>query len=196
MNRSSLVRTLLTLVVLLTACTAPMPAPSSPMAADGGSEPAQQPAILAPLQNRGPAPELSNDTWLNSEPLRLSDLRGQVVMVEFWTYGCINCRHVIPSVREWYETYHGQGLEIIGVHTPEFAYEKDVDNVRQAVADLGVTWPVAIDNEWNTWRAYDNRYWPAMYLVDKAGVIRHVAIGEGNYAHTEAVIQALLAEGS
>lgn len=101
---------------------------------------------------------------------------------------------MIPSVRGWYAQYHDQGLEIIGVHTPEFNHERDVDNVRAAVADLGVAWPVAIDNEWTTWRAYANRYWPAMYILDKAGNVRHIKIGEGQYQQTEAIIQALLAE--
>jgi hypothetical protein len=101
---------------------------------------------------------------------------------------------VIPSVRGWYEEYADDGLEIIGVHTPEFKYEYDVNNVRQAIVDLGVNWPVAIDNEWTTWRAYNNRYWPAMYLIDKAGNIRYLKIGEGQYEQTEEIIQALLAE--
>ena len=101
---------------------------------------------------------------------------------------------MIPSVRGWYGEYADDGLEIIGVHTPEFKYEYDINNVRQATIDLGVTWPVALDNEWTTWRAYNNRYWPAMYIIDKAGNIRHLKIGEGQYGQTEAIIQALLAE--
>lgn len=101
---------------------------------------------------------------------------------------------MIPSVREWYESYHDDGLFIIGVHTPEFAFEKDLANVEAAIANLGVTWPVAIDNDRNTWRAYANRYWPAAYLIDKQGNIRLLKIGEGQYAYTESVIQALLAE--
>ena len=101
---------------------------------------------------------------------------------------------MIPSVREWYTEYADQGLEIIGVHTPEFDYEKELSNVQAAVESLDVTWPVAIDNEWQTWRAYNNRYWPAMYIIDKSGNLRHLKIGEGQYDHTEAIIQALLAE--
>ncbi len=101
---------------------------------------------------------------------------------------------MIPSVREWNETYQDEGLVIIGVHTPEFAFERDLNNVQAAVANLGVTWPVAIDNEWQTWRAYANRYWPAAYLIDKQGNIRFVKIGEGQYEYVESVIQALLAE--
>lgn len=154
----------------------------------------KQAALLARLPSRGVAPELSNETWLNSEPLTLAELRGKVVMVEFWTFGCINCQHVIPYTQEWYAKYKDQGFEIVGVHTPEFAYEEDVNNVQAAVARLGVTWPVAIDNEKITWRAYANHYWPAAYLVDKQGNIRLLTIGEGHYEYTESVIQALLAE--
>ena len=101
---------------------------------------------------------------------------------------------MIPSVKGWYEEYADDGLEIIGVHTPEFKYEYDIENVRQATVDLGVSWPVAIDNDWETWRAYNNRYWPAMYIIDKQGDIRHLKIGEGGYEKTEEIIQALLAE--
>lgn len=151
-------------------------------------------AVLASLKDWGPAPELGNEVWINSAPLRLTDLRGQVVIVEFWTYACINCRNVIPAMREWYAEYHDQGLEIIGVHTPEFSFERELPNVEAAMAELGVTWPVAIDNDKETWRAYANHYWPAMYLVDKAGHVRHLKIGEGQYEHTEQIIQALLAE--
>lgn len=154
----------------------------------------EQLALLAKLPSQGMAPELQNETWLNSSPLTLAELRGKVVMVEFWTFDCINCRNVIPYVRAWHEKYQADGLVIIGVHTPEFAYERELTNVQSAVEQLGVTWPVAIDNEKLTWRAYANRYWPAAYLIDKTGKIRHLAIGEGRYEHTEAVIQALLAE--
>jgi thiol-disulfide isomerase/thioredoxin len=158
-----------------------------------GPTPEQQ-ALLATLANGGPAPELTNETWFNADPLRLADLRGQVVMVEFWTFGCINCQNVIPHLQQWYAKYHDQGFEIVGVHTPEFNYEKDLTNVAAAIDRLGVTWPVAIDNEWTTWRAYGNRYWPAAYFLDKQGNIRLLQIGEGRYDYAEQVIQALLAE--
>ena len=173
-----------------------LPTPTSMPATFDGSEsptPAQQ-ALLAQLPSRGPAPELTNDTWFNSAPLRLADLRGKVVMVEFWTYGCINCQHVIPALQSWHSAYAGDGFVIIGVHTPEFGYEADLANVEAALARFGVTWPVAIDNDKTTWRAYANRFWPAMYLIDKAGNLRYLKIGEGQYEQTEAVIQALLAE--
>jgi thiol-disulfide isomerase/thioredoxin len=160
---------------------------------DAGSTEEQQ-ALLASLRNFGPAPEILNDTWLNSQSLRLADLRGKVVMVEFWTFGCINCKRMMPYVRQWHDAYASEGLVIIGVHTPEFPYEKEINNVQAGMEQQGVIWPVAIDNEWATWRAYGNQYWPAAYFIDKAGNIRLLKIGEGNYEYAERVIQALLAE--
>jgi thiol-disulfide isomerase/thioredoxin len=168
--------------------------PETSMAETATGPTPEQQALLARLESWGPAPELTNDTWFNSPPLRLADLQGQVVIVEFWTFGCINCRNVIPSLQEWYAKYHDQGLEIVAIHTPEFSYERDPAAVESAIAELGVTWPVAMDNEWTTWRSYANRFWPAMYILDKNGHIRYLKIGEGQYAQTEAIIQALLAE--
>jgi thiol-disulfide isomerase/thioredoxin len=164
----------------------------APPAASGPTE--EQKALLASLRNFGPAPEILNDVWLNSQPLRLADLRGKVVMVEFWTFGCINCQNMMPYVRQWHDTYASEGLVVIGVHTPEFAYEKEINNVQVALEQQGVVWPVVIDNDWATWRAYGNHYWPAAYFIDKAGDIRLLKIGEGNYEYAEQVIQALLAE--
>jgi len=158
--------------------------------------PTSQPT-LAPvaLEDLGPAPELNNQVWLNTDqPLRLEDLRGKVVLLDMWTFGCINCRHVIPSLRGWYQSYGDKGLVVIGNHYPEFGYEADLDNLKQALVDLDVPYPVAQDNQGETWRAYKNRYWPALYLIDKRGHIRHRHIGEGAYAETEAAIQTLLAE--
>jgi cytochrome c biogenesis protein CcdA/thiol-disulfide isomerase/thioredoxin len=132
--------------------------------------------------------------WLNSPPLTPAALRGKVVLVDFWTYSCINCLRAIPYVRAWAEKYKDQGLVVIGVHTPEFAFEKSVDNVRKATAALGITYPVAIDNDYAIWRAFDNRYWPAHYFIDAQGRIRHHHFGEGSYDVSEQVIQQLLAE--
>jgi thiol-disulfide isomerase/thioredoxin len=147
------------------------------------------------LEDLGPAPELNNQVWLNTDqPLRLEDLRGKVVLLDMWTFGCINCRHVIPSLRGWYQSYGDKGLVVIGNHYPEFGYEADLDNLKQALVDLDVPYPVAQDNQGETWRAYKNRYWPALYLIDKRGHIRYRHIGEGAYAETEAAIQTLLAE--
>ena len=147
------------------------------------------------LSDYGPAPEIANDVWLNVDaPLRLADLRGNVVIVDFWTYGCINCQHVIPSLRAWHTQYGAQGLVIIGVHYPEFDYEADLQNLRAAIARLDVPYAVAQDNDAITWTAYGNRYWPTLYLIDKQGHLRYRHIGEGKYAEIEANIQDLLAE--
>ncbi len=147
------------------------------------------------LPDRGPAPELENKVWINTDqPLRLQDLHGKVVLLEMWTFDCINCRNVIPYVRGWYQKYSQQGLVVIGNHYPEFGYEKDLDNLKKAVQRLDVPYPVAQDNDGKTWNAYSNRYWPTAYLIDKRGHIRLIQIGEGSYEHTEAAIQELLAE--
>jgi thiol-disulfide isomerase/thioredoxin len=149
----------------------------------------------APLPDLGPAPELENEVWLNVDaPLRLADLRGRVVLLDMWTFGCVNCQHVIPSLREWHYQYGPQGLVVIGNHYPEFEFERDLGNLEEALVRLDVPYAVAQDNDRVTWAAYDNRYWPTLYLIDKRGHIRYTHIGEGNYAETEAAIAALLAE--
>lgn len=141
------------------------------------------------------APPLSGATqWLNSPPLSMEMLRGKVVLVDFWTYSCINCLRTLPYLKAWDEKYRGQGLAIVGVHAPEFAFEKDVRNVEQAVRELGVRYPVAIDNQYAIWNAYLNEYWPAHYLVDAQGRIRDQHFGEGAYRETEQMIQTLLRE--
>jgi thiol-disulfide isomerase/thioredoxin len=147
------------------------------------------------LQDLGAAPEITNDTWINAEaPVRLADLRGKVVVVEFWTYGCYNCQNVLPYIKEWDTKYAGDDFEVVSVHYPEFTYERDINNVRAAVQEAGIEYPIAIDNDGVTWRAYNQRFWPVWYVVDKEGVIRYKHIGEGGYTETEGVIQALLAE--
>jgi alkyl hydroperoxide reductase subunit AhpC len=142
------------------------------------------------------APELAQGKWINSEPLTLSNLRGKVVLIEFWTFGCWNCTNTFPSVKKWYEKYKDQGFVVIGVHSPEFEREKVFTNVQAKVKDLGITYPVVTDNDFNTWRRYDNHYWPTMYLIDKKGIVRYVHIGEGEYQTTEDMIVALLKETS
>jgi cytochrome c biogenesis protein CcdA/thiol-disulfide isomerase/thioredoxin len=143
----------------------------------------------------GRLPSLSGAVqWLNSRPLTAEALKGRVVLIDFWTYSCINCLRAIPYVRAWDEKYRAQGLVVIGVHAPEFAFEKNVANVSKAVADLQVKYPVAIDNDYAIWRAFDNRYWPAHYFVDAEGRVRHHHFGEGGYDESERVIQQLLAE--
>ena len=150
---------------------------------------------LASLPDLGPAPELTNETWLNVDsPLRLVDLHGKVVIVEMWTFGCINCRNVMPSLKEWHSKYADQGLVIIGNHFPEFSYEQDLENLKNAIAENDIQYAVAQDNNGDTWRAYKNHYWPTLYLIDKQGHIRYVHIGEGRYNETEENIKALLEE--
>jgi cytochrome c biogenesis protein CcdA/thiol-disulfide isomerase/thioredoxin len=149
----------------------------------------------SPLPQSGVMPSLNGATqWLNSPPLSAEALRGKVVLVDFWTYSCINCLRTLPYLKAWDEKYRSQGLVIIGVHAPEFAFEKDLHNVEQAVRDLGVHYPVAIDNQYAIWNAYKNEYWPAHYLIDQQGVIRHQHFGEGAYLETEQMIQTLLNE--
>jgi thiol-disulfide isomerase/thioredoxin len=149
----------------------------------------------ASLPDLGPAPELTNDTWLNVDsPLRLAGLRGKVVIVEMWTFGCINCQNVMPSLKEWHRKYKDEGLVIIGNHYPEFSYEEDIENLKNAIAKFGIEYAIAQDNNGDTWRAYKNHYWPTLYLIDKQGHIRYVHIGEGRYEETEENIQALLGE--
>jgi thiol-disulfide isomerase/thioredoxin len=132
--------------------------------------------------------------WLNSPPLTVAGLRGKVVLVDFWTYTCINWLRQLPYVRAWAEKYSSQGLVVVGVHTPEFGFEHDADNVRWAVQDMRVSYPVALDSDYAIWRAFDNYYWPALYFADAQGHIRHHRFGEGEYRQSEMVIQQLLAE--
>jgi len=141
-----------------------------------------------------PAPEIAAKTWLNSEPKTIGELKGKVVLVEFWTFGCYNCQNVEPYIKQWHQKYAGQGLVIVGVHSPEFGYERVLSNVQRYIRDHGIQYPVAIDNDFAIWNRYQNRYWPAMYLIDKRGVIRYQRFGEGGYAQTEQQIQALIAE--
>ncbi len=149
----------------------------------------------AGLADEGPLPSLDGAiTWLNSPPLTREQLRGKVVLVDFWTYSCINCIRAIPHVRALHDRYAREGLVIIGVHAPEFAFERDPANVRKAIADLGIAYPVAVDNKLAIWRAFDNHYWPAQYLADSKGRIRYHHFGEGGEARTEAAVRTLLTE--
>jgi len=134
--------------------------------------------------------------WLNSAPLTNAELKGKVVLVDFWTYSCINCIRTLPYMKAWHEKYKDKGLVIVGVHTPEFAFEKDLNNVAQAAKDLGITYPIAVDNNYTIWKAFKNQYWPAHYFVDRTGRIRHFKSGEGHYEESEKVIQELLGEAS
>jgi len=148
------------------------------------------------LEKKELAPEIIGiSSWINSNELKLADLKGKVVVVDFWTYSCINCIRTLPYINEWYDKYKDDGLVIIGVHSPEFAFEKDLNNVKKAVKDYGIKYPVALDNDFATWQAYHNRYWPAKYFIDREGYLRHYHFGEGEYAESEQMIQQLLSEG-
>jgi thiol-disulfide isomerase/thioredoxin len=152
-------------------------------------------ATMAPLPVEGGLPSLGGASgWLNSQPLTKDGLRGKVVLVDFWTYTCINWLRTLPYVRAWAGKYKEHGLVVIGVHTPEFRFERDVDNVRRAVKDRKIDFPIAIDNDYVIWRAFDNHYWPALYVIDAQGRIRHHQFGEGGYEKAERIIQQLLGE--
>jgi cytochrome c biogenesis protein CcdA/thiol-disulfide isomerase/thioredoxin len=185
---ASTTRTEQTLISTLSGGAKPAPAPRP----SAGMVSVANPLTLA---DEGPAPALRGATrWLNSPVLSLPELRGKVVLVDFWTYSCINCLRTLPYVKAWWEKYKGQGLVVIGVHAPEFAFERDEGNVRKAVRDLGIRYPVAMDNDFTLWNAYHNQYWPAHYLIDAQGRVRDHVFGEGDYQHTEAAIRQLLAE--
>jgi cytochrome c biogenesis protein CcdA/thiol-disulfide isomerase/thioredoxin len=185
-------------VVMLEGGGAMMSANAPTMAMNGNPaammKAAEAPASKA-LPVEGSLPSLSGAVeWLNSPPLTAEQLKGKVVLVDFWTYSCINCLRSIPYVRAWADKYKDQGLVVIGVHAPEFAFEKNIGNVKQAVAKLRIDYPVAVDNDYAIWRAFNNEYWPADYFIDAKGQIRHHFFGEGDYAESEKVIQQLLAE--
>lgn len=148
------------------------------------------------MNQKGPvAPEIiPGGEWFNTSPLTLEELRGKVVIVDFWTYSCINCQRTLPYLKDWYEKYKDRGLVIIGVHAPEFEFEKNKNNVKNAIEDFGIEYPVVQDNQFATWRAYENHYWPAKYIIDKNGQIRYTHFGEGAYDETEKIIQELLSE--
>ena len=198
---------------VLTALKTRQPAPSNAMKA-GGAEGVFQAPEAAPangmLGDYGAAPDfVTNGTWFNTEgisaapgqtsqggsmPLMLQSLRGKVVVVDFWTYSCVNCVRTLPYLKAWYNAYRDKGLVIVGVHTPEFEFEKSTANVARAIHELGVTWPVVQDNDYLQWNAYANQYWPAHYFIDAKGQVRYFHFGEGEYDVSEKVIQALLKE--
>ena len=169
--------------VLFTVASSPPPAATA--SSTGGQ--------VLPVSQRQPAPDFTGiDGWLNSSPLTLQDLRGKVVLIDFWTFSCVNCVRTIPHLKVLYDAYRSDGLVIVGVHSPEFDFEKVPANVAAAVTRLGVTWPVAIDSQMATWNAYQNQYWPAEYLLDQQGRIAYNSFGEGDYTQTDAGVAALL----
>ena len=146
-------------------------------------------------ENKAPAaPELAGGEWINSEPLTLSRLRGRVVLIEFWTFGCYNCRNILPTIKTWDARYRERGLTIIGVHTPETDDERNIEDVRREAAALGIKYPVVTDNDYATWKLYQVEAWPTLFVLDKQGRVRWTHIGEGAYDETEQVIKNLLAE--
>jgi thiol-disulfide isomerase/thioredoxin len=152
-------------------------------------------AGAATQRDIGPAPGFAKiEKWLNSEPQTIESLRGKVVLVDFWTYTCINCIRTLPYVKKWHEAYKDKGLAVVGVHTPEYGFERKTENVQDAIKRFGITYPVAQDNRYATWDAFRNQYWPAIYLINKKGRIVYTHFGEGDYAETEATIARLLAE--
>jgi thiol-disulfide isomerase/thioredoxin len=141
-----------------------------------------------------PAPEITSGLWINSEPLTLKSLNGRVVLIEFWTFACSNCRNTLPSLKKWDAHYRDKGLTIIGVHTPELDFERDIDQLRREVAGLGIKYPVVTDQDYSTWKAYGVEAWPTLFVLDKQGRVRWSHVGEGYYDETEEVIKELLAE--
>ena len=170
---------------LINACVAQLTGDSSQIVASNS---------LGSETNSSTAPEFAPGTWINSDPLALKSLKGRVVLVDFWTFGCYNCRNTLPFLKRWHERYGDKGLTIVGVHSPEFEAEKKIENVRREVASLGIRYPVVTDNDYETWRAYKVEAWPTVFLLDKTGHIRWRHVGEGAYAETERTIQKLLAE--
>ncbi|NJM47501.1 MAG: redoxin domain-containing protein [Alkalinema sp. RU_4_3] len=148
----------------------------------------------AKAQPSGPRlPEFRGiEQWINSPALSIDDLQGQVTLIHIWTFACINCQRTIPSIVQWHRKYASQGLKVVSIHTPEFAFERDINNVKKAVQKHDITYPVAIDNRFTMWKAYNNEYWPHLFLADRSGIIRYDHIGEGAYDTTEQTIQRLL----
>ena len=179
-----------------TATATQAPTPTEEM-----ESPTIDPALLTPCDGStggdigNCAPEFAGtQEWINSEPLTMESLRGKVVLIDFWTYTCVNCIRTLPFLQEWYDRYADEGLVIVGVHTPEFEFEKIFENVVEATENEGVAWPVVQDNEFSVWRSYSNRYWPAKYLIDQTGEVRYRHFGEGKYGETEEWIRTLLQE--
>ena len=153
------------------------------------------PSRTLTMETEAPAaPEIASGRWINSEPLTLNSLRGRVVLIEFWTFACYNCRNTLSTIKKWDDRYRDQGLTIVGVHTPELDFERDIDQLRREIAGLGIKYPVVSDNDYSTWKAYRVEAWPTLFVLDKHGRVRWMHVGEGAYSETEEVIKKLLAE--
>lgn len=177
---------------LSTARDVPLSGTSAPL--PGQSTARDSPEVgTTPLPTRMKLPEFQGIShWLNSDPLTVADLKGNVVLIQFWTFTCINCQRTLPYITRWHQKYAAQGLSVIGVHTPEFAFEREIGNVEAALNTHQITYPVPVDNQFATWKAYNNRYWPHLFLADREGNVRYDHIGEGAYEETEQVIRQLL----
>ena len=192
---SKVVPVVLMLAIALYACAGQVAAPGQTAEPTPDGKQNTISSRASGIGTNRPAPELrGTGAWINSEPFTLESQRGRVVLIDFWTYTCINCIRTLPHLKAWHEKYRDNGLLIVGVHSPEFQFEHDVDNLRRAVVEEGITWPVVQDNAFETWDAYNNFSWPAKYLIDKDGVMRHYYGGEGGYDLTERRIRALLEE--
>ena len=156
-----------------------------------GLRPAGDPEEPSPLIGK-PAPDVLGGEWINSSPISLAGLRGKVVLLEFWTYGCTNCRNTLPYLKSWNEKYKSRAFLLLGVHTPEFDSEKPPARVAEAARSLGLTYPIVTDNSFKVWESYHQAYWPALYLIDKSGIVRYCHVGEGGYRETERQIELLL----
>lgn len=178
-----------------TACAAQIgsSSPSTPIAKTPVESTPASDATEKPKASSQKLPEFQGiSQWLNSNPLTIQELTGNVLLIQFWTFSCINCQRTLPYVTKWHEQYSAKGLKIIGVHTPEFAFERETNNVKDAMQKHGILYPVPIDNEFKTWKAYGNEYWPHLYLADRQGNIVYDHIGEGAYDRTEQTIKQLL----
>ncbi len=159
------------------------------------SGPSIIPSQTLVTENKAPlAPEISGGQWINSEPLTLKSLQGRVVLLEFWTFACYNCRNTLPTIKKWDAQYRDKGLTTIGVHTPELDIERNIDSLRREIAALGIKYPVVTDNDYAIWKAYQLEAWPTWFVIDKQGRVRWTHVGEGGYDETEEVIKKLLAE--
>jgi thiol-disulfide isomerase/thioredoxin len=158
------------------------------------TSPLVSPALAAKPSGRQ-IPEIQGiEAWLNSDPIKLSEQKGKVILLQFWTFGCINCQRTLPSIIKWHKDYASQGLLVVSVHAPELAFERSINNVKKAVQQRGITYPVAIDSNFTTWKAFDNQYWPHLFLADRQGILRYDHVGEGAYDQTEQKIRELLSE--
>jgi thiol-disulfide isomerase/thioredoxin len=155
----------------------------------------KEPAVRLAVASDKSLPEFQGiSTWLNSSPLTTADLKGNVVLVQFWTFSCINCQRTLPYIVQWHQKYADQGLKVIGIHTPEFAFERETNNIQKALQEHQITYAVPVDNEYKTWKAYENNFWPHLFLADRQGILRYDHIGEGAYNQTEQTIRQLLSQ--